>query len=798
MHLFFRLLVSFCTLSLLIFAYVFLHYSSSLPNYETLKNYQPVQITRIYSADFKLIEEYGMQKRVFVPISSIPSLVKNAFIAAEDKNFYHHNGIDFTSTIQAALYAIPRIYSKRTLKGGSTITQQVVKNLLLSSERTVDRKIKELILATVISKKLSKDQILELYLNQIYFGLGVYGIATASKSYFDKSVEHLSIAEVAFLSGLLSSPLNCDPRTNYKRAKTRRNYALCRMYENKFITAQEMKDALTSEILMKKRASVGLQAPHYAQKVRELAIQKVGSQLFYSGGLTIVTTLNSQYQEDAYKALSQGLYKYDSANVYKGSLGQIDIASWKENLNKFGTRLNLHKGIEMAVITSIDEALGLYTIGLGSGDIVLLANKGSFQNVLKPAYKKKTLRIGDVIIVCKEHGQYQLTQMPECDGAIFAMQPHSGKVLAMVGGYNYEASKFDRATQAKRQIGSLVKTFVYLAALENNLEPNTIFVDEPIEISQGSHLPSWTPKNFSGKFLGPMTMRTAFESSCNTVTVKIGEVLGIGTISKLLSRLGIAVGDKQYLSIVLGAIESTLSQVVSAYAAVINGGYAVKPIFIEYIQDSKGRVIYSNSLCMKDAFAESNDPPVFLQKTGPRVIDEASAYQLTSMMVGAAKRGTARGFGNRFKHVVGGKTGTTSENRDVWFIGFANDLVVGSYVGHDLPQSLGQHAFGATVALPIVASFMDQALQSKPVVQFRIPKNIRLQVVDINTGVATHRSENTLVEAFKINPEAGIAPTEALNIDEKTSVPEIKEKFDDTEESDLEMMDEEMFNLEDQ
>jgi penicillin-binding protein 1A len=796
MHLFFRLLSSVCILSLLIFSYVFLHYSSLLPGYETLKNYQPAQTTRIYSSDLKLIEEYGMQKRVFVPISSIPPLVKNAFIAAEDKNFYTHNGIDLKSTIQAALYAIPRIYGKKTLKGGSTITQQVVKNLLLSSERTVDRKIKELILATVISKKLSKEQVLELYLNQIYFGLGVYGIAAASKYYFDKSVEHLSIAEVAFLSGLLSSPFNCDPRTNYKRAKMRRNYSLYRMYENKFITKQEMKDALALEILMKKRDTCGLQAPHYAQKIRELVIQRVGSQMFYAGGLTIVTTLNSQHQQWAHKSLRDGLSRYDSFGGYKGPLGSIDITSWKENLNKFGVECNLGSGIEIAVVTSIDEALHLW-IGLCNGEIVRLEDKGSFQNVLKSSYKGKRLRVGDVIVVSKESNQYRLAQMPEFDGAIFAMQPYSGKVLAMVGGYNYESSKFDRATQAKRQIGSLVKTFVYLAALENNLEPNTIFVDEPIEISQGPHLPSWTPKNFNGTFAGPMTMRSAFEKSCNTITVKIGELIGMDKISKVISRLGIEVGDKQYLSIVLGAIETTLSHVVSAYACVINGGYAVEPIFIEYIQDSKGKVIYSSGLCVQNACSEKNDPPIFLNKPGPRVVDEASAYQLTSMMIGAAKRGTAKAFGQQFKHVVGGKTGTSSENRDTWFIGFANDLVVGSYVGHDLPKSLGQHAFGSTVALPIVTSFMDNVVQSKPVVQFRIPKNIRLQKVDINTGVVTDRGENTLIEAFKVNPEAGIVVEDEVKTLNKGNIP-LEKKLDDIEESDLEEIDEEMLDLEDQ
>ncbi len=767
-------------------AYVFLHYASLLPGYQALKDYQPAQITRIYSSDLRLIEEYGTEKRVFVPISSVPSIVKNAFIAAEDKNFYSHNGIDFKSTIQATLYAIPRIWSKKTIKGGSTITQQVVKNLLLSSEKTIERKIKELILAAVISKKLSKEQILELYLNQVYFGLGVYGIAAAARYYFDQSVENLTIPEVAFLSGLLSSPFNCDPRTNYKRAKIRRNYSLYRMYENGFITNQQMQEALSSEIVMKKRDTAnGLQAPHYAEKVRELAIKKVGSDLFYSGGLTIVTTLNSQYQEWAHRSLIEGLHKYDCGNEYRGPLCQISMDNWRDNLDKFAKSVNLNENMEVAVIISTAPS---YFIGLKNGEVLSLSASRGFRNVLQHEYKGKKLKVGDVVLVVKDANQWQLSQTPECDGAVFVMHPAKGKVLAMVGGYNYESSKFDRATQAKRQVGSTIKTFVYLAALENNLEPNTVFEDEPIEISQGPNLPVWTPKNHDGKFLGPITMRTAFEKSRNTVTVRIAESVGLNKIVNLVKRLGYEAGGKQYLSIVLGAIEATLSQVVTSYSSVVNGGYLVKPIFIEYIQDSKGKILYKNDLCEQPHLSDEGNPPIFGNSLGPRVLDEASAYQLTSMMIGTARRGTAKAFGQNLRHIVGGKTGTTNEGRDVWFIGFSNDLVVGSYIGHDMPKSLGPKAFGATVALPVVSSFMSRALQNKPVVQFKIPQNIELKKVDINTGLVTDSNESTLIEAFKVESNAQTIEQKIPKIEKMDQEENLKNGEED---ADMEMIDSE-------
>lgn len=731
-----------------VIAYIFLHYSSVLPSYETLKNYQPAQITRIYSSDLKLIEEYGVQKRVFVPIESIPNLVKNAFIAAEDRNYYSHSGIDFPSTIRATLYAIPRIFVKRTLKGGSTITQQVVKNLLLSHERTVDRKIKELILAAAISKKFSKDQILELYLNQIYFGLGVYGIAAASRYYFDKGVENLSVEEVAFLAGLLSSPASCDPRMNYARAKMRRNYALYRMYENNFINKKDLKKALGSEIVMKIRDSNNaFKAPYYVEKIRKIAIQKFGPEIFYSGGLTIVTTLNSQYQDWAEKSLVNGIINHDAKGGYKGPLGQIDInGNWEKKLNDFNYQLELSSDFEIAVIKSVSSSSG-YFVGLKNGEIVPLSCKGPFGAVLECRGK---LKIGDIVIVVRNEREYRLSQIPKCDGAIIAINPLNGKVLAMVGGCNYKSSKFDRATQAKRQIGSLVKTFVYLAALENSIEPNKIFVDEPIEIVQGSNMPSWTPRNHNNTFAGEMTMRRAFENSCNTITVKVGQLIGLHKVVNLLTRLGIDVKDEQYLSILLGCVEATLSQVIFSYGAVVNGGYAVEPNFIEYVQDSKGRILYKNCpQCVENCEFDSSNPPVFANKANTRMVDEASAYQITSMMIGAAKRGTAKSFGQNFNHIVGGKTGTTNESKEVWFVGFTNDLVVGSYVGYDIPSSLGADAYGANVTLPIVSSFMKKALYNKPVVQFKIPTSIRLQKVDPDTGLPVNDDSVSIVEALK-------------------------------------------------
>ncbi|QEK39419.1 penicillin-binding protein 1A [Candidatus Sneabacter namystus] len=730
-----------CVLSVVL---VLWHYARCLPDYQQLKEYQPAQTTRIYSSDLRLIEEYGAQKRVFVSVEAIPTRVKEAFIAAEDKNFFQHSGVDFKSTIMAALGAVPRLYVKKIVKGGSTITQQVVKNVLLSSDRTAERKIKEIILALLISQKLSKEQILELYLNHVYFGLGVYGIASAAQHYFDRDVKDLSLSEAAFLAGVLKYPSSCDPNKYYRRAKMRRDYVLDRMHEDGCISCEERQYTKSQDIITRKRDRSGfVMAPYYAEKVREWAIRKFGQDTFYKGGLTIVTSMDSDYQSLAHDSLIQGLRRHDISQGFRGSIGKIDVTNWKDNIKRFENTGSLLTA-KIAVILGLEK--DIYRVGLVDGSTGRMIDTGPFANHVR----SKILKEGEIVVVhAVENDNYTLSQVPELNGAILAMHPISGKILAMVGGYDYEFSKFDRASQARRQIGSLVKTFVYMTALENNIEPNTTFVDEPIVVKCGENQPYWVPRNYERDFRGKMTMRYAFEKSRNTVTVKIADQVGINSIVEMMQRLGIDVHGPQYISLVLGAVEGTLEQVVQGYSRIVNGGAYVDSTFVEYVQDSKGNTIYANGKELMDVDSNCSLLEFLTQKARVQVLDPASAYQMTSLLIGSAKRGTARNFGRCFRQVVGGKTGTTSNNNDTWFVGFSPDIVVGSYVGYDIPRSLGDKAVGASVAMPIVSNFMQKVLKDKQGIQFKIPSNIMLRKVNILTGEVDNASE-AIVEAMKI------------------------------------------------
>jgi penicillin-binding protein 1A len=723
----FILVLLLCTMSALIYC---LYIIRDLPDCNKLWNYELPKITRIYTSDFYLIEEYGQEKRVFQPLADIPTNVINAFIASEDKNFFFHKGFDTYGLIRTGFQILLKpLFPKRKIGGGSTISQQLIKNLLLNNKRSIERKIKEIALSYVITKKFSKDQILELYLNYIYFGSGIYGISEAANFYFNKNLQSLDIDEIAFLAGVLPAPGKYTLEKNYHLAKMRRNYVINRMLEDEYISLEEAKYASSKPLLIQKHekhSKNGVRAPHVADKIRSIVISKFGERYFYTQGLTIISTISSKCQNEANLSLSNALSDYNKArNV------NIEFPNWQKSLKQIAKNINIGT-YNLGVVLNIKE--NAYDIGFSDGTIYPLMSK-----VYVP------LAIGDLIMVDKIGKDYIFHKKYGIDGAIFAMNHTTGQVLAMSGGVL--GDKFDRATQAKRQIGSLVKTFVYLAALENNIEPNEVFIDENIAIEVGKNQILWEPRNYEKNFLGPLTFRRAFELSRNIVTIKIGMQIGLDKVFSVINKCGINLpASSMHLSTLLGALESTLQNQVSAYAIIANGGKKVEPQFIEYIQNSAGEFIYKRMPIM------NSEDMQLASKNAEQVINPASAFQMVSLMNGAATRGTARGFQKGINTPLAGKTGTSNDNSDAWFIGFNTNIIVGSYVGFDHPHSLGDKATGGLIALPIVKAFFTKAIidPDGPIVHFPICKNIYFKKINLTTGKETNE-ENGIMESFKMN-----------------------------------------------
>ncbi|WP_040256456.1 penicillin-binding protein 1A [Rickettsia hoogstraalii] len=732
--------------------YIIYHYSRDLPDYSQLARYYPPSVTRIYSRDGKLMEEYAFERRVFVPINSVPSSLIEGFIAAEDKNFYNHPGVDLLGIVRAAFLNISNYLHHRRMEGASTITQQVVKNFLLTNEVSLERKIKEAILSYMISRVFTKDQILELYLNQTFFGRGAYGIAAAAQNYFNKSVEELTIAESAFIAALPKAPSELNPERNYARVKARRDYVIARMFEDGYITKDAAKEAMDSPIVLRKRAKEEtVTADYYAQQVREEVIRMLNSkEEFYTGGLTIITSLDAKMQQLAENSLRKGLREFDRRRGFRKAIANISLDNWQEELKKLPTPSSL---LEYKLAVVLDVADNHAEIGLidGSKSKMPIAEMKWAKSNLKSV--KTLLKKGDVIVVESIKDGYALRQIPEVNGAIMVMNPNTGQVLASVGGYDFSTSKFDRVTQALRQPGSLSKTFVYLVALENGVKPNQIFNDGPIEISQGPGMPSWRPKNYEDKFLGEITMRTGLEKSRNLITVRVATAVGLTKIVDIIKRFGINNEPKKVYSMVLGSIETTLSRMTNAYAIIANGGKKVEPHFVELIKDRNGKIIYrrDNRECLSCNVSDSNLDIAILEIPKEdiyRVTDEASDYQITSFLTGAIDRGTGYAA-KKLGKIIGGKTGTSNDSKDTWFVGFTPKIVVGSYVGYDTPKELGKRATGSNVVLPIFIDFMSNAYKDEPSLPFKVPDSIKLIAVDRATGKIT--PSGTVMEAFKVN-----------------------------------------------
>ncbi len=742
------------------------YYSKDLPDYSKLKHYHPPAVTRIYSSDGKLIEEYAKEHRVFVPISTIPKSLIEAFLAAEDNKFYEHYGIDVQGVFRAAIANVGRILKGRRMEGASTITQQVVKNFFLNSEQSIGRKVKEAILAYMVTKTFTKDQILELYLNQIYLGKGAYGVAAAAQAYFNKSINELTLEEAAFIAALPKAPAAFDPDKRYERILERRNYVINRMVEDGYITKTAAEEAIKLPITLKKRdKSETITADYYAETVREKIIEIFGKEMFYTGGLTVITSMNTQYQEQAEKSLRHGIREYDMKKGYRGPVTKIDIKNWEEKL-KFIPKPKGLLEYKIAVVLETQDQKAVIGLEDGTKTSIPLTSMRWAATNLKSV--KTILKAGDVIIVTNIPKKgYELRQIPAVNGAFMSMNPQTGQVLALVGGYDFNASKFNRATQALRQPGSSIKPFVYLTALENNILPNTLFEDTPISIPQGPGLPAWTPKNFEGNFLGPITIRKALEKSRNLVTVRIIQHIGIPKVAELIKRFGINTNPPHYPSMCLGALETTLDRMLSAYSAIANGGFKVMPQYIEMIKDSNGNTIYKrdSGICPNCNVAQDGEAPLPIVHTNQniRLSDEASIYQINSLMQGVMERGSGASA-RKLGKIIAGKTGTTNDSMDTWFNGLTPRLATVIYIGHDTPKDLGKRASGATVALPVFIHFMEHGYK-EPSLPFRKPASIIEIKVDPVTGKPSN-APDAIIEDFKegYTPSGNIEESPPTNI----------------------------------
>jgi penicillin-binding protein 1A len=759
------------------------HYSKDLPDYSQLQDYEPAVMTRVHATDGSLVAEYAKERRLFIPIQAVPKLVINAFLAAEDKSFYEHGGLDFQGIGRAAILYIQNYGTNRRPQGASTITQQVAKNFLLTNEVSFTRKIKEALLALKIERAYPKDKILELYLNEIYLGLGAYGVAAASLLYFDKSVHELSVAEAAYLAALPKAPSTLHPLRQRERALERRNYVIDRMVEIGSIKAADGETAKKEALNVTPRPTGAhiFAAEYFAEEVRRWVYEQYGEKKLYEGGLSVRTTLNPKMQVHARKVLTDALVKFDETQGWRGAVSKIEIdGDWGVKLADVKSLSDIAPWRMAVVLESGDQSARIgfqpprdlggnvvkeRQIGIIPLDGVKWAKAASGPTRGRvPAKVSQVLEPGDVIYVdpiADKEGQFRLRQIPEISGGIVAMDPWTGRVHAMVGGFSFDQSQFNRATQALRQPGSAFKPFVYAAALDNGYTPSTVVLDAPIEISQGPGVPPWRPENYSGKFYGPQTLRFGLENSRNVMTVRLAQDVGMPLITEYAKRFGVYDDLPSYLSFALGSGETTLLRMVGAYSMFANGGRRIKPTMIDRIQDRYGHTIYKHDQrecrgCDADKWSDQAEPGLIDRRE--QVLDPMTAYQVTSMMEGVVQRGTAT-IVREVGKPVAGKTGTTNDEKDVWFVGFAPDLAVGVYLGYDKPRQIGNRATGGGMAAPIVKDFLKVALADKPAVPFRVPAGIKLIRVDARSGtrVGPGGEGKIILEAFK----PGTAPPDS-------------------------------------
>ncbi len=775
-------------------AFVLWKVSSELPDYEVLAKYEPPVMTRIHANDGSLISEFSRERRIYVPSTALPACIIEAFISAEDKTFYQHGGLDIQGIIRAVVTNLSQMQSGRRSVGASTITQQVAKNFLLSSDQTVERKLKEALLAIRIERAFTKEQILELYLNQIYLGVGAYGVAAAAQSYWDKALNELTLADCAYLATLPKAPSNYDPFKYADRAVARRNWVIDRIVENGFATKDEGEAAKAQPLgVIKRQTGPKIFASEYfAEEVRREILDRFGEDKLYGGGLSVRTTLDPRLQRIARKALVDGFVAYDRRRGgWRGPVKQIELkGDWGATLAAIPVWSDIDPW-RLAVVLEVSKDKAVVGIRPGrtsTGQLEKERETGviPFEEVKwarpklarglggAPGSVTAVLKPGDVIYVSPREpklgedgtptasaeelkGQWALQQVPEIGGALVAMDPHTGRVLAIAGGFSFAQSQFDRATQARRQPGSSFKPLIYTTALDNGYTPSSIIVDGPVCLSQGAGMPKWCPKNYdAGSAAGPSTLRFGIEKSRNLMTVRLANEIGMPIIVEYSKRFGVYDNLMPALSMALGAGETTVLRMVTGYSMLANGGKQIKATFIDRIQDRYGRTVWRHdgrdcTNCAARQWSGQQEPQLVDDRK--QVLDPMSAFQMVSIMEGVVQSGTAQRL-KVLKRPIAGKTGTTNDYKDAWFVGFTPDLAVGVYIGYDQPVSMGHGETGGSLAAPVVRDFLMGALKDVPPAPFRAPPGIKLVRVNHKSGQpAGPGDKSAIMEAFKPGQE---------------------------------------------
>ncbi|MEQ8402073.1 MAG: penicillin-binding protein 1A [Roseitalea porphyridii] len=748
--------------------------AEELPDYEVLARYEPPVTTRMYSVDGQLMGEFARQRRLFLPIQAVPDRVKAAFLSAEDKNFYNHSGMDFVAFARAMLITnVQNFREGRRLVGASTITQQVAKNFLLTSDRTIDRKVKEALLAFRIEQAYSKDRILELYLNEIFFGAGSYGIAGAALTYFGKAVNELDLHEAAYLAALPKAPSNYHPFDDTEAALSRRNWIIDRMVENGYVELEAAEIAKDQPLGVNFRRSGDFvfASEYFTEEVRQQIIERYGTDALYEGGLSVRTTLDPDMQDEARKALQDALVDFDRDWGWRGAVGQIDISGdWGPALGEFdllrdvpdwtlavvlatgeeGVQIGLRPDRKLEGGVVDDRAVGT----IPAGDFEWAYRLRDDDGTRRAESMDEVISPGDVVYVSARTGEdaaegtYSLQQVPEVSGALVAMDPNTGRVLAMAGGFSFYESQFNRATQAYRQPGSSFKPFVYAAALDNGYTPASVIMDAPISIVSGGEV--WEPKNYDGSVAGPSTLRLGIERSRNLMTVRLAQDMGMQLVSEYAEQFGIYDDLSPLLAMSLGAGETTVLRMVTAYAVLANGGRQIQPSMIDRIQDRYGKTVYKQDSrqcegCDANQWLGQDEPQ--LVDTREIVLDPMTAYQMTSMMEGVVQRGTATLL-RELGRPIAGKTGTTNDYKDAWFIGYTPNLVTGVFIGFDQPTPMGHGVTGGKLAAPVFKTFMTAVLEDQPMTDFKIPEGMTQIQIDRKTGMRAEGGD-LIVEAFK-------------------------------------------------
>ncbi|MFQ5562644.1 MAG: penicillin-binding protein 1A [Parvularculaceae bacterium] len=775
--------------------------SNDLPDYAALAEYAPPVTTRVYAGDGTLVAEFARERRLFVPVEAIPDAVKYAFVSAEDKTFYEHNGVDIRGLVRSQLTNLRNFYRGR-LEGGSTITQQVAKNFLLSSEQRIERKLREMMIARRMEKAFSKDHILELYLNEIYLGNRSYGVAAAALNYFDKALSDLTVAEAAYLAAIAKGPSNYHPIDHVDRAITRRNWVIGRMLEDGRISQTEADAARLAPLGAQLAPPLGARdwaSEYFAEEVRKQIIDLYGVEALYDGGLAVRTTLDPNLQKTAGEALRKWLVEYDQRHGWRGPLAEMEIGeTWAEDFAALEQSLYEDRTVaedmapwRPAVVLEAGETT---RIGFSDGtegfipfELLSWAQTYIDANTIGDEITSgdAPLNRGDVVYVAptETDGVFALRQIPAVNGGLIALDPHTGRVLAMVGGFSFQLSEFNRAVQAHRQPGSTFKPFVYSAALDSGYTPSSIVLDAPF-VAPGVDS-WWKPGNYvEGRFYGESTLRLGIEQSRNTMTARLAQDLGIGRIIEYVKRFNLSDRLPRELAISLGSGETTLTRITAAYSIFVNGGKRIEPVIIDRIQDRTGKTIYKRDLrgcpaCNVEAWAQQAEP----QLADPReqVMDPRTAYQVVSLLEGVVLRGTGSAVRRAIDKPIAGKTGTTNEYKDAWFVGFSPDLAAGVFVGFDMPRTLGQGEAGGKVAAPVFADFMLEALKNVPGIPFRVPSGIRLVRVNAKTGrPATASDRNVILEAFKSDDVIGDGlSADELSLDPLSAAPKNREEDND-------------------